>query len=269
MNDQAVNDRLERIAAGWDGAAEGYDAYFVPRFAPWVTAAVQAVEIDDTRSGPVLVPCCGTFPELDALIELFPDREIVGIDLSAEMVRRARLRAGDRPGVTVVEGDASTLDPRWTGNCAAVVSVFGLQQLPRPEHAITSWLAALGPGGVLSVVYWPDVTESDGPFARMDAVVRRHVPAGDSAWEDELVPTLRAQGAVIERDDRPSHPMSHPDAPAFFDAYVRSGPLSALAIARGDTFVAGLRAEFLRGAPQGRWDHRPRARHIVARQSTP
>ncbi|WP_449064353.1 class I SAM-dependent methyltransferase [Planomonospora algeriensis] len=262
-----MNAHLERVAGGWDAAVDGYEAYFVPRFAPWVSGAVGAVASGALPPGPILVPCCGTFPELDLLVEHFPDREIVGIDLSAGMVGRARRRVAGRPGVTVVEGDASTLDAGWTGGCGAVVSVFGLQQLPRPERAVRSWLAALGPGGMLSVVYWPDATESDGPFALMDAVVRRHVPPGDSAWEDELVPALHAQGAVIERDDHPSHPLSHPGAPAFFDAYTRSGPLRALAIARGDAFIAGLRREFLRDAPEGRWTHRPLARHIVARRT--
>lgn len=82
------DERLSRTARGWDEAADGYRAYFVPRFAPWVKAAVEAVaEVPD---GPILVPCCGTFPELDLLGPRFPGRAIVGIDLSAEMVRLAR-----------------------------------------------------------------------------------------------------------------------------------------------------------------------------------
>ncbi|MBF8194586.1 hypothetical protein ITP53_54830 [Nonomuraea sp. K274] len=149
-----------------------------------------------------------------------------------------------------------------------MVSVFGLQQLPRPELAVRSWLAALGPGGRLSVVYWPDVTEPDGPFARIAEVVRPHVPAGDDIWEHELVPALRARGAVIERDERPADLITHPDAATFFDAYTRSGPLRALAAARGEAFVARLRRDFLRHAPHGLWSHRPRAHHIVARQAS-
>src|SRR6185369_8144078 len=69
----------------------GYEQYFVPRFAPWVQAAVDAVHT--IPFGMVLVPCCGTFPELELLAPRFPDRRIVGIDLSAEMVRLANLRA--------------------------------------------------------------------------------------------------------------------------------------------------------------------------------
>lgn len=259
-------DRLARLARGWDEAAEGYERYYVPRFAPWVTAAVRAVAEEDLPDGPVLVPCCGTFPELDALVEHLPGREVVGIDLSEGMVRLARERAAERPGVRVVQGDASTLEPRWSGRCAAVVSVFGLQQLPEPEDAVRSWAAALRPGGRLSVVYWPHVTESDGPFARTARVVRRHVPSGDGSWEDRLVPALTATGAVVERDERVSFEMTHPDAAAFFEANTRSGPLRPLADDRGPEFVDRLRAEFLGGAPAGEWRHRPAARHLVARR---
>jgi SAM-dependent methyltransferase len=260
------DDRLARLARGWDEAAAGYEAYYVPRFAPWVADAVDAVTAGSLPGGPVLVPCCGTFPELPALAAHLPGRDVTGLDLSAGMVRLARERAAAYPRATVEQGDASTLAERWTGRCAAVVSVFGLQQLPAPDVAIRSWAAALRPGGVLSVLFWPRYAEADGPFARLGEVVRGHVPPGDDTWQDRLVPALTAAGLVVERDERPAHPMSHPDAAAFFDAHTRAGPGRPLATARGEAFVDRLRAEFLDGAPAGVWRHRPSARHLVARR---
>lgn len=264
MQDHA--ERLARTAQGWDEAADGYEAYFVPRFAPWLAAAVAAVTGSTVPEGPVLVPCCGTFPELDTLVEAFPDRDVVGIDLSAGMVRRARERAVRWPRASVVHRDASTLDPAWTGRCAVVVSVFGLQQLPEPAPALRSWVTALRPAGRLSVVYWPGTTELDGPFALLREVLSAHVPPADSSWESDLVPALTTECAVVERDEQLTFSMSHPDAPTFFDAYTRSGPLRALADARGDEFVDQVRAEFLRHAPRGGWSHRPGARLVVARR---
>jgi SAM-dependent methyltransferase len=258
--------RLARLARGWDEAADGYEAYYVPRFAPWVATAVDAVAAGPLPDGPVLVPCCGTFPELDALAAALPGRDVTGIDLSAGMVRLAGRRAAAYRRATVEQGDASTLDGRWTGRCAAVVSVFGLQQLPEPDAAIRSWAAALRPGGVLSVLFWPRHTEDDGPFARIGEVVRGHVPPGDDGWQDRLVAALAAAGTVVERDERPAHPMSHPSAAAFFDAHTRAGPMRPLVTDRGDAFAAGLRAEFLRRSPDGEWRHRPSARHLVARR---
>lgn len=307
-----MTDRLSRLARSWDEAAEGYEQYFVPRFAPWVQAAVDAVHT--IPFGMVLVPCCGTFPELELLAPRFPDRRIVGIDLSAEMVRLANLRAaslraaslradGVRAGgvradglgagglgadgiaadgvgagglgagglgadglgsdggslVEVVQGDAAALDPAW--GAAAVVSVFGLQQLPDPPAAIRSWYDALRPGGRLCVVYWPEFAEETGPFALLDEVIdgRR-----DRSWEDALIPAL--DGAVIERDELLSYPMVHPSAAAYFDAADRSGPLRATALARGDEYIAELRANYLAKAPAGEWVHHPQARLISARK---
>lgn len=261
------DERLRRTARAWDDAADGYDAYFVPRFAPWVELAVAAITAPDLPDGPVLVPCCGTFPELDLLVERFPDRELVGIDLSPGMIERARERAAGRPRVEAVVADAATLDPRWSGRCGAVVSVFGLQQLPDPEHAVRSWLDALSPNGRLSIVFWPEVTETDGPFALLAEVTGEHLPAGDdAAWEDALADTVTEHGATLERDEFPVHPMAHRDAAEVFDAWAGSGPGRSLALARGDAFVDMLRAEFLRRAPVGEWRHHPRARLITARR---
>lgn len=254
-----MTDRLSRVAQGWDEAADGYEAYFVPRFAPWVKAAVDA--LGEVSDGPILVPCCGTFPELDLLAPRFPDRTIAGIDLSAEMVRLARERASRLPQVEVVQGDAATLDPRWSAACAAVVSVFGLQQLPDPQAAIRSWYDALRPDGRLCVVYWPEVTEETGPFALVAKVIGVR---SDHSWESGLLSGL--DGAVIERDEFVSYPMTHADAATYFDAANRAGSMRALALARGDDYMAELRTEYLKLAPAGEWTHHPRARLILVRK---
>ncbi|MGW5051984.1 class I SAM-dependent methyltransferase [Actinokineospora sp. NPDC004072] len=246
---------MNAIARGWDEAADGYLDYFVPRFAPWVSAAVHA--LPELPDGPVLVPCCGPFPELAPLAARFPGREIVGIDLSAGMVQRAADQARRWPGAKVVHGDATDLGA-WTG-CAAVVSVFGLQQMPDPERAIASWAAALAPGGWLSVVYWPEETESDGPFARVKAVLGG--PSADRSWEGRL---LAGVDVVVERDERPSFPMTHASAETFIDAYLDSGPMRSRAPT--EEFVQRIRADFLKDAPEGVWEHRPRARLILARR---
>jgi SAM-dependent methyltransferase len=258
--------RLVLLARAWDEAAQEYERYFVPRFAPWVAAAVHPVAGVTLPPGPILVPCCGTFPELPALATSHPEREIVGIDLSAGMVRLARKRAAGWPQVRVVEGDAATLGPHWSNACAGVVSAFGLQQLPDPEVALGDWVAALRPGGRLSVVFWPSEVEEAGPFALLDRVLAGHRPAADASWQARLGEVVAAAGATVERDEYRSFAMRHPDAGAFWAATTSGGPLRALAIARGEAFMRELRQEFLELAPGGPWHHRPRARWIVARR---
>jgi len=257
------DDVLER---SWDEAADGYEAYFVPRFAPWVAAATQPVAAAALADGPILVPCCGPFPELDGLIERFPDRDIVGLDLSAGMLQLAQARAAGRPRVQLVHGDAATLDPAWTAQCAAVVSVFGLQQLPQPEAALRSWVGALRPGGMLSVMFWPEVTETDGPFALVDEVQGEPAPDPDAMPDPRFGPALTASGATVLRDEACAFSISHPSAAAYFDALTGSGPLRSLALTKGPTHIAQLREQFLRRAPAGEWTHRPRAWHLVARR---
>jgi SAM-dependent methyltransferase len=252
-----MTDRLSRLARSWDEAAGGYETYFVPRFAPWVQAAVDAVR--DLPDGPVVVPCCGTFPELDLLAPRFPDRRIIGVDLSAGMVRLARRRADGQSLVEVVQGDASSLDPAWSP--AAVVSVFGLQQLPDPVTALRSWYDVLRQNGRLCVVYWPEAIEETGPFELLDTVIGAE---RDRSWEDALLPAL--DHAEIERDELISFPMTHPGAAAYFDAANHAGPLRALALARGDDYIAELRERYVAAAPAGEWTHRPRARLIAVRK---
>lgn len=256
--------RLAALAGAWDDAVEEYERYFVPRFAPWVGLAVEAITEPGLPDGPILVPCCGTFPELPALRASLPGREIVGIDISPGMVRLARHRAAGSPKVRVEEGDAAMLAPAWSGACAGVVSVFGLQQLPDPWAALRNWTAALRRGGRLSVVFWPSEVEQDGPFALLDRTLAGHRAATDESWQRLLGDALVAGGAVVERDEHRTFPMAHPDARSFWEAMTTGGPLRAMTNARGHAFMQTLRQEFLQSAPTGRWRHQPRARWILA-----
>ena len=86
----------------------------------------------------------------------------------------------------------------------------------------------------------------------------------DYSWEDRLLADLGE--ALIERDELVSYPMTHPDAATYFDAADRAGPMRALALARGDAYIADLRARFVAEAPAGEWTHHPRARLIVVRK---
>lgn len=260
-----MDDAQERLAQSWDEAAEGYDQYFVPRFAPWLNDAVQAVAGVELPPGPVLVPCCGTFPELPALQAALPGRELVGVDLSAGMIDLARERAAGSPDVELIVGDAADLDPRWTSACAAVVSVFGLQQLPEPAAGLASWVGALAPGGVLSVMFWLPVPEADGPFALLRQVIDPK-PADEPAWPGLLADDVRSAGGVLERDADVVHPMSHPDAAAVFDATMDTGSCRGFAREQPAEVMQSLRAKFVAASPTGEWTHHPRARHIVARR---
>lgn len=264
MSDES--ERRALLARAWDEAADEYERYFVPRFAPWVARTVEAVIALPLPPGPILVPCCGTFPELPALVERLPGREIIGIDLSAGMVRLAQQRAERFPRARAVQGDAATLGSAWIGACAGVVSVFGLQQLPRPTDALREWTSALRADGRIAVMFWTGETEEHGPFALLSQVLDGHRPAADNSWHMALGDAITTAGGTVERDEYPTFPMAHDSAEAFWSAMADGGPLHATAIARGEDFMAAMRERFLELAPAGPWRHQPRARLIVARR---
>jgi len=252
-----------RVRCSWDGAAEQYDEYFVPRFAPWVAAAVAPLTSSSLTAGPILVPCCGTFPEHRLLVDAYPDRPIVGIDLSPDMIRVARRHIGAHINVEAREGDATELSDVWIDRCAAIVSVFGLQQLPDPLAALENWTASLRPTGVLSVVYWPPSTEETGPFALLDQLAGGDAKVEADLTGDQISAVVEAAGGVLTLDVDLSFPMSHANAETLWHAMLHGGSLRSRAIARGDAWTTDLRRRFLDAAPSGKWEHTPRARHLV------
>ncbi|WP_030186038.1 class I SAM-dependent methyltransferase [Streptomyces sp. NRRL S-813] len=255
-----------RRAQRWDEVAGRYEEYFVPRFRPWVAATVEGIADTELPDGPILVPCCGTFPELPLLADRFAGREIVGIDISPGMISRAEQRAVPWPGARAVVQDAAVLDPAWSARCAAVVSVFGLQQLPAPDEAIANWVRALTPGGRLAVAFWPYETDATDPWGLVDLLLAGRTPGTDRSWEKSLAAAVTAAGGTIRRDEFVAFEMVHADAAALWDAMTAAaaGALHTTALRHGPKFVEQMRQEFLHRSPTGQWRHRRRARLIVA-----
>lgn len=247
----------------WDEAALGYDAYFGPRFAPYLGAAVGALlaRRQQLPNGAVLVPCVGPGRELCPLARAFGARRIAASDLSKEMVSRARQRAAPYPNVSVERADASALSAP-EGGAAAVLSVFGLQVLPDPAKVLPSWLQLLEPGGLAVVAYWPRDTEASGPFHSMRRVLRR---AGleDGCWENQLVPSAVSAGGRLLADLVLCFEIAHDDARSLWQALTHLGPLRGLILARGAPLVARLGEEFVADLPQGPLSHAPAARLLI------
>ena len=61
--------RANPMELAWDEAARGYDAYFGPRFAPYLgvgVGALLALEAALPTEGAILVPCVGRFAPSEA-----------------------------------------------------------------------------------------------------------------------------------------------------------------------------------------------------------
>jgi len=80
---------------------------------------------------------------------------VVGIDLDADLIDRARERAWDASAVNVmfVVGDAAS-HPLGPGRFDAVTSRFGTMFFANPVAAFRSLATALAPGGLLTFVCW-------------------------------------------------------------------------------------------------------------------
>lgn len=255
------------VERGWDQAARGYDAYFGPRFAPYLGAAVGALAAHAAQrglpDGAVLVPCVGPGRELAPLARAFPERAIIASDLSGVMVSLAEARTRHLPNVSVERADALQLVPP-RGGAAALFSVFGLQLLPDPVLALRSWLGLLTVGGVAAVVYWPRDAEPQGPFFSMRRVLRE-VGVLDGTWEEDLLRGLPETGATVLSDISLAFELEHADAPSLWQALTHLGPLRTLANARGPELVAALGAQFALELQDGPTPltHTPEARLLL------
>jgi SAM-dependent methyltransferase len=256
-----------RVEQAWDEAALGYDAYFGPRFAPHLGAAVGALLARQAQlpSGPVLVPCVGPGRELAPLARALATRQIVASDLSTGMVTRARERAIGYANVSVERADATSLTAP-PGGAAAVLSVFGLQLLPDPAAALASWVTLLAPGGLAVIVYWPRETEAVGPFHSMRNLLR-HAGLADGDWEERLVSSAQAAGGRLIGDLPLCFEIVHDDSETMWQALTHLGPLRGLMLARGAEFIAQLGAEFVAELPRGPLTHTPAARLLLLERS--
>lgn len=95
-----------------------------------------------------------------------PSGAVTGVDLSAPMLERARVRAHGRANITFAQGDASALElPRVD----RLFSRFGVMFFADPAGAFTHLRGALAPGGRLAFVCWRDPEDNEWMKVPTDA----------------------------------------------------------------------------------------------------
>jgi len=121
---------------------------------------------------------CGTGELEPRLLQVFPSAEVVGIDLDAAHLERARARcAGLEKQVRFETGDALAL-AFPDASFDMVVSRHVIQALPGPEQALREWARVTRRGGRLHVIaedygmLWchPAPRDSDGFWQRLPNV---------------------------------------------------------------------------------------------------
>jgi ubiquinone/menaquinone biosynthesis C-methylase UbiE len=141
----------------------------------YADARARAIDLLDLRPGArVLDVACGTGANF-ALIEqcIGPSGDLVGVDLTPQMLDRARARVA-RAGwsnVRLREGDVCELGTERLGApFDAAVCTLGLSVIPQWQRAWQAMVSCVGPGGRLAIM---DAGYPEGDGRRGDAVIPR------------------------------------------------------------------------------------------------
>ncbi len=143
----------DEIKTHWNGRAVEYDKnvrqviYSDRERAAWQKIFVQALGSEKLRILDV-----GTGPGIVANLLADLGHEIVGVDVSEGMLKKAMENSGAlHHSLELVQGDGEKL-PFESGSFDAVVNRYVLWTLPDPKKALAEWRRVLKPGGRLVVV---------------------------------------------------------------------------------------------------------------------
>ena len=146
--------RVQRY--GWDLAADDYEPLWGPQLEP---AQRELLRAASPRPGErVLDVACGTrLVSFDAAWEVGRAGEVVGVDISGQMVEAAARRMAVRgaPALSFARMDAEDLDLP-DGGFDVVVCALGLMYAPHPERALAEMRRVLKPGGRMVTAVWGD-----------------------------------------------------------------------------------------------------------------
>jgi ubiquinone/menaquinone biosynthesis C-methylase UbiE len=236
--DARLQRRVQRY--GWDLASNDYDPLWQEQLAPARTGMLDLAALAPGER--VLDLACGTgLATLDAARSVGPHGQVVGTDLSGQMVDIARRRAVEQElsNVTFQRMDAESLDlPDATFD--VVLCSLGLMYLPDTQGAVQEWLRVLKPGGRVAIAVWGKrVNCGWSPvFPIVDAEVASDVcPLFFSLGEPNALTTLCSDaGFENVHQERIATILKYRDADQACDAVFVGGPV-ALAWSRFDTEV--------------------------------
>ena len=143
-----------KVAATYDAAADLFDA---PQLGFWARHGRSTVERLALKPGSrVLDVGCGTGSSaLPAAQRVGPDGCVLGVDLSENMILRARRKAAALGLVNTTFAVADMTEAERLGDgFDAVISVFSVFFVPDVERQIERLRCLLRPGGSLAVTVW-------------------------------------------------------------------------------------------------------------------
>jgi len=202
--DKALDKRV--VAAAYDRWAPIYDMVFGPVFRRGRRAAIAAAEQTGGRILEVGVGTGISLPHYAATSQLF------GIDISEEMLERARARVRQL-GLSNVEDirvmDAEALDfPDATFD--VVVAQYVVTAVPNPERALDEFVRVVRPGGLIVIAtrIGAEGGLRGGIEKALMPVTSRLGWRTEFAW-DRYARWARAAGTVELVERRPLPPLGH------------------------------------------------------------
>ena len=175
---------------GHDRVAHSYGSFFEPVTAKVIEPLLDAAGVRrGSRTADV-----ATGPGSVAAAAAARGAEVVGIDLSPQMVAVARRR---HPTLDFREGDAERL-PFPSGRLDAVVCNFGIGHFARPETVAAEFVRVVGSGGHVALSWWdaPTLARVNGIFfdamAEAGADLPSSVPSGPPPYRFADEAELRA-----------------------------------------------------------------------------
>jgi SAM-dependent methyltransferase len=185
-----------------------------------------------------------------------PKGTVLGVDISAPMLARARERVRNLPWVAFHEGDAA--EHAFAGDADLVYSRFGSMFFLDPRAAFTNLRTALRSGGRLCIVCWRAANDNPWylvPLRAAETLVPGLPPAepgapGPFSFADEarLREVLGAAGftrIAIERHDTPIC-TSTTGLPEAVEFSVRAGPVSRMLLDADVDTASRVRAAIAR-----------------------
>ena len=150
--DARLQRRIQRY--GWDRAAHDYERAWRDQLEP---AQTRMLALAGIRPGDqVLDVACGTGLVTFRAAEMTgPKGRVVGVDISDEMIERARRRAAElnTANVSFQRSDAEKL-PLEDESFDVVLCALGLMYVPDPTLAVAEMHRTLKPGGIAAAAVW-------------------------------------------------------------------------------------------------------------------
>jgi len=220
-------DESRIVEEAWNAVASRYKAYWSPRLRPYLERAVAAFH--PAPPGPIAVPGCGPGEEVLLLLENFPDRSVIALDISIEMVALLKkdLRERGIGSVVATVGAAENLSA-FVRQAAGVLSCFTLDLLPNPLAALTDWSRCLRAGGSIVILFWPR-PRTGTPTARIQAAIQAKTGQGKLLWEARALEALPLFGLRLVRDERVQFEVPCETPQEYFQAMMDAGPLQMVA----------------------------------------